>query len=421
MTPVFCCGFECGGSGTVWPHFNIGGSGYASSISTSPVRTGARSLKIEQTSSSLQGSSFTLPSPSNIMVIRAYIRFAVLPSINMAVFGSRVSVTSEIAGLVFQVSDGKLYSGVDANGSLTMGASGFTPSLGQWYRVDIRANTASNPWLVDVQIDGAGLGQASYAADATSGQRDCYAGKDHSATGSYEFYIDDVIVSQTSVDYPIGPGYVNHFVPVSDDAHNVAGANDFEKGTTGTDIVNATTDSYLLVDDVPMDDTTPDADDSICCVAPPNATDYTQNVFGPASGVSTPSTGPRAVEVAIAHHEAGTGNSVASWKLNDNGTTDDIYNHGGAGVTTTRYARMHYAAMVGGGAWTAARFNALKIRFGYSSDANPDIFFDCAMIEAEWEEISTTNIKTVQGLARASVKTVQGLAIASVKSVQGLT
>ena len=77
--------------------------------------------------------------------------------------------------------------------------------------------------------------------------------------------------------------------------------------------------------------------------------------------------------------------------------------------------------MVGGGAWTAARFNALKIRFGYSSDANPDIFFDCAMIEAEWEEISTTNIKTVQGLARASVKTVQGLAIASVKSVQGLT
>src|SRR3990170_4548894 len=97
----------------------------------------------------------------------------------------------------------------------------------------------------------------------------CVSGDNNSFTA--DFFHDDIVVSNTALDYPIGAGYVNHFVPTSDGSHNVAGAADFRRGDTTTDITNATTDAYQLVDDVPLDDVTPDADDHIRIVAPPNA------------------------------------------------------------------------------------------------------------------------------------------------------
>ncbi len=53
-------------------------------------------------------------------------------------------------------------------------------------------------------------------------------------------------------------------------------------------------------------------------------------------------------------------------------------------MVTDRFATKQFATMVGGGAWTLARFNALKARWGYSSDATPDVYCRGIMIEAEF-------------------------------------
>src|SRR5262249_44326599 len=74
---------------------------------------------------------------------------------------------------------------------------------------------------------------------------------------------------------------------------------------------------------------------------------------------------PRAVDVFTADQQAGTQSCVFSTKLNDNGTEDVIITRSAAGVTSDRIVTKQYATMVGGGAWTLTRFNALKARFGY--------------------------------------------------------
>jgi hypothetical protein len=318
-------------------------------------------------------------------------------------------------GLLFRQSDGKIYPGKFVAGpTYFFGSEGYSVSTGVWYRIDMKVVTSANPWTVDVQVNGTSLAQYT-SASAVANDNNIAWGE--SLTSTATWYIDDVIVSSNIADYPIGGGYVNHFVPVSDGSHNVASSNDFERGTTGVDIDNTTTTAYNLVDDVPLPSGAP-TDDSIGIIAPPNSTDYVECVFGPASGISTPTTAPRAVQAVIARHEAGTGTCVGSHKLNDGGTVSSILDISGAGATSFNYATKQFATAPSGGAWTLAKFNALRLRTGYSSDANPDLFLDACMIEAEFAP--TTAIKTIQGTLKGSVKSVNGLLIGSMKSLQGL-
>ncbi len=410
MNPVFCCGFECGliGSDNLSaPHWYLATGSVGASVSTTTVRSGSRSLRSHLSGNTEAGYVTVCPTlgSSSYVVMRAYIYFASLPTVDMAIMSS-LSNSSNNPGIFFKAADGKLYPGNQTSGgTITFGSTGFVAPTGQWLLLDLLVDSSADPWTVDAQVDHNSLTQFTLAAAAgnlvfpTVGR--LYPG----AAATVDIFFDDVLISLTKTDYPIGEGYINHFVPTSDGSHNVAGAADFKRGAAGVDITNSTTDSYLLVDDIPMDDTTPDANDYINAIAPANATDYTENRFGPASGVGTPSAGPRAAEVITANHQFGTGNGVSATKLNDNGSEDSVMSLSGAGVTTIRYYRKHYATMVGGGAWTLARFNNLRVRFGYSSDANPDQYFDCAMIEAEFSPppVASSQKAILQAVRRASV------------------
>jgi hypothetical protein len=217
------------------------------------------------------------------------------------------------------------------------------------------------------------------------------------------YFTDDWIISNTAADYPIGAGSVYPYVPTSDGSHNVTHAGDFIKGSAGANITNATTDSYQLVDDFPMDDTTPDTDDYVSAVADTGGgSEYVEHVFGIAGGLTGPATAPRAVEVAVAYHQASTGTGNSTFKLNDNGTESTIFAFNAAGVTTTKYARKHYATAPTGGAWISGSsgngaFGNLRHRFGYSTDGNPDQYFDCAMVEAEFADIVAGSSGNGQG------------------------
>jgi hypothetical protein len=386
MTPVFCCGFECGIilTGILGQHWTAT-TGIASiNTNASFVRSGARSLRINGTGGGGNGALVYSVVSSQTLVFRFYVYYTTLPNIDTLVM---VTGQGEArVGAVFKNSDSSIYAGDIIAG--TFGATGVSVTTGVWYLIDVKVNSSANPWTVDVRVNGTACGQSTRAAVSQTMTELTTGGRTGVAI-TCDYYIDDVLASHTAADYPLGAGYVNHFVPTSDGTHNVAGAADFRRGDTTTDITNSTTDAYLLVDEVPLDDSTPDTDDHIRIVAPNAVTDYVECVYGPAPGISTPTVAPRTVEVMLGVFAAGAQPSDEIFKLNDNGTVDNVYDGTGvAGITSGRYKRKNYALAPTGGAWTvvsgAGNFNNIRFRYGYATDANPDKSLMCTMIEAEF-------------------------------------
>ena len=369
-TPVFCCGFECSlGAIGVGPHW---AAAVAASLDTVTVRSGSRSLRLNPANQTADATSLASIS-STILVWRFYIRFASLP-ISDAMLSSE---TNGRCGVAFKNSDSSIYAG-NTDTSPVFGASGVSITTGIWYRIDVKVNATANPRLTDVMVNGVACGQNSLSvASATIvGVR---LGANNPET--CDIYFDDLILSTTSGDYPIGDGYVNHFVPTADGSHNIAGADDFELTLTGTDIRNGDNTAFEMVNDIPLDSS---LGDWINLTAPPNSTDYVEVVFGAAPNAVTPVQAPRSVEFLAAFHAAAvqTNNLRIAYRDNNGGTQDDVRN-ATVGSESILYVRKQYAAIPGGGAWTPTAFNNSRARC-YSSDANPDPRLDSLMIEAEF-------------------------------------
>jgi hypothetical protein len=262
-----------------------------------------------------------------------------------------------------------------------------TMPTGQWVLVDMKLVIGNPTTTLDMQINGVAFGQAvRTAVPEIATLVGITLGTNSGA--ALDLYFDDVLQSHTAADYPLGAGKVEHFIPTADGTHNIAGAADFRRSATATDITNATTTAYQLIDDVPVKSGS--ISEYINLIAPPNATDYVEVVLGPAPGISTPTTAPRAVETIIAKAKGtGTGTNNLRIALNDNGTTNDIFN----GDTTTAsptadFVRKHYADPPSvATAWTVVagngNFNNVRMRC-YSSDAAPDPWWASAMLEAEF-------------------------------------
>lgn len=371
MTPTFACGFECGKLGPHW-----GANSGTPAFSTSTVNNGVYSLRCNASGSPVNASNFGWGDGSALTVYRFYIRFASLPTGNTFLWWKEQTSPATKLGLFFQSTDSKLYCRVGT----TNGATGFTVTTDQWYCVDIKLNqTGGAATTVDAQIDGSALGQAS-ASGGTTTSSFPLCGIEASVTG--DVYFDDVVTSTTSGDYPIGTGKVLGFVPASDGTHTSTSTN-ITKGTAATPvgaaIVSGTTDSFNWINARPIGGGATD-NTRLINQQTASSTQYVEHGIEQTSESSA----PRAVEVLLIHQQAGAQAGTSTFKVNDNGTEDTILARSGNGITSDQYDRKHYATMVGGGAWTLARFKALKLRFGYSSDATPDQYLRGWMVEAEF-------------------------------------
>lgn len=367
-TPIFCCGFECGVG-----HWGPVGS-VTYNTTANRVRNGSRSLRMNP-SASLAFAGTTAISAGGFPVMRCYVFFDTLPNITCRI----CSAGSAGVGAIFNASDNKIYAGINTT---TLGATGVSVTTGQWYKIDLKVTSTT----VDVQVDGSAAGQAT---TGSIGSVTSVSFGDTGLSPTADWYIDDVLVSFTAADYPLDGGYVNHFVPTSDGTHNVAGTGDFQRTLTGTDILNSTTTAFQLVDDIPLDSGA--GTDWINMLAPPNATDYVECVFGPAPGISTPTVAPTTVEVLAGIRQSATGNGNMEIRINDNGTTNAMYSATGvAGVTSVTFKRKHYVTAPTGGAWVVTsgngNFNNLKVQFGSPAalDVNPDQYFTSIMLEANF-------------------------------------
>lgn len=405
MTPIVCCGFECGVQGTVGQHWNNNST--QANFQTSTVRSGARAARFNPTAAKSIFLNNTISTGVTVYVMTVYVRFATLPNVTSHICCGSTATTTY--GAMFQASDGKIYAGREATGTFTLAAAGVAVTTGQWYRIDVLIDTHTNPHTVDVKVDGVACTQATNAV-AGANMTQYFVGTNVNTT--CDWFADDFILSNTLGDYPIGQGYVNHFVPTGDISHNVAAAGDFQKTLTGTNITNATTDAYQLIDDIPLESGA--GTDWINMVAPTNAGDYVQCRFGPAPGINTPKEGPKTIEVIIAIRQAGTGTGNMEARLRDGSGSSIIYTATTvAGTTTCIYKRVHVRTGSGSKPWTAgvagtqfvdAWFNNVMIQFGSPAavDANPDQYLVSAMIEAWFNPILAPPVNINQSINRSN-------------------
>jgi hypothetical protein len=302
-----------------------------------------------------------------------------------------IATGSNPCGVAFKQSDSKIYA---ASGStLTFGASGVAVTTGVWYRIDFKIDqTNSTNVTIDVQVDGTACGQR--AVNPSGNSSPLMIGSQKSVSG--DWFYDDWVHSVTGADYPIGAGHVDNFIPASDGTHASTGS-DIVKGTTGApttggSITSSTTDAFNWVNGQPI---LGGASDNTRLINQQTAAsgEYVETVFGPGTGVSTPTAAPRAVEVLTVHQQAATQTCNFTTKLNDNGTTSDVVNQGTiAGIASDKYFTKQFATAPTGGAWTvvsgAGNFNNLKARFGFSSDATPDVYWRGIMVEAEFADVA---------------------------------
>jgi hypothetical protein len=386
-TTVFACGFECAVNFATNGHWDLSGGG---SFSTGTVRTGNRSLRVNPSGSALfplhKALTFT-----TTWVIGCAIRFTTLPAADCDLL---VSNEAGFPGLYYQQSDSTLRPGYNG-GSPTFGADGATITTGVWYWIDLRVVNSANPWTIDLKVtDNAGavttMTQLTRAVAAGGAATFDFGNGNVSAT--FDMFVDDVVISRTTGDYPLTDSYVNHFVPVSDGTHTFTTTNGVRGTTaapTGGGNIAGSTDSYLWIDGVPMLGGAA-GNTRLWNQQTASSAQYGECVIGPAPGVSTPTVAPYGVDVQFADREASTATCNFIAKINDNGTEANVVARGTvAGVTSDRYASAHFADPPSAASvWNVNNdgsngdFRDLRIRWGYSSDATPDVYNRGCMVEA---------------------------------------
>lgn len=308
----------------------------------------------------------------SVFVARFYIYFTTLPTLSEAILA-----TSSGDGLYFNAVAGTLCTG---HSTLTM-ETGVSVTTGQYYRVDLSIITTDNPHLTNVQVDGnAGTQHSNGAAGGTQGSFDWGSG----VAATVNLDIDDWWVSHTSGDYPYGAGKVTAHAPTYDGTHafTITNAKRSAAGSTGA-ITVTSTNVWQVLDDF-ASATNLGASD---WAAQETSAAAEYLAIGFASTTDT-TNGPRAVQLITVGHHLTTAQANNKLKLLDNGTTALFFNRASSGSSALTYHTTQYASMIGGGAWTKARFDAVQIRWGYSTDANPDVFLDAALIEAEFAEVA---------------------------------
>lgn len=265
-------------------------------------------------------------------------------------------------------------------------ATGIPVTTGVWYDIDfnIDGNHGDSTITMDGRVNGVDLPSHIHGSFLAYVGGPSMNGLGGNLTQKYR--IADIYATPYGPSYPVGEGYVRRFVPKSDGTHNIGADGTFTRGSSVTPINNATTTAWQLIDDVPMDDGVPVVDDYITQAQDTGGgLNYVECVFDSPDGFIPPRP-PYSLDVSVGYHATNTSGNFKA-KLNDDGEVKSILEFSGVGSENIRFRTRHFPnpvlALTG---WSTVPgpgdFNNLRIRFGYSSDADPDQSLDGAMMEA---------------------------------------
>ena len=315
---------------------------------TGVKRTGAASLKLVEDGVTATWAQIGFVSVTQILVGSVYLRMAAAPSVESRI----IRHPGPSQSLKFAVTTA---------GEIAVQFDTTTPvgpviTDGNWHRLDWRIVTDGVSHTVTWAVDGSSQTPRTFTAAGAENMTDLEFGSTNLAHTATVWY-DDLVLSVTDGDYPLGAHSVHALVPDSDGSHNNPSSSlqDHNGTTIGT--------AWSLLDEWP----------------PTSATDLVkQTTIQTAhyAEVNFPSPGvvPWAVVAVAALQNPDSTVSNGTTRIVDAGgaTLVDVYS-GDHGLSNTQ---IHTARKLvpdpGGNGWSSQDLDGLKARIGFSSDATPN-------------------------------------------------
>jgi hypothetical protein len=370
---VFCTGFEAGVNPTTQTSGGAGGQAMWNTVTGAPTvdstvkRSGGWSLMCSPSNAQHRVTRNLVGSPT-VVVLRFYFYVATLPGSTQTV--ARIVAAAGSSAQIDLSTTGNLRARWTGN------TNGPTHAIttGQWYRVEMRANLAGGGTkTLDWSIDGVAK-TPDTIAESDSSAANWFLGNASNAT--YTYYFDDVAVSVTSGDYPLGAGFVETLRP---DSMSVAGAG--VNFATDAGVVPTTAD-WARLDDDPLGGTSDFVRQSVL--------DATGSVFvevGFADNTRTENiNGVQAIMQF--RNQSGTGTNTAKTFVRAN--TVDTYLFGSAaaassiGTIAVSYKTMQVD--IGSASWSDSILDGVVARFGFSTDVTPSPLWDAFLLEVDYAE-----------------------------------
>lgn len=402
-TPVLIDGFEYG----VTPVTS--GGGIANTVTGSPTitaaaaRTGNYGLRIYVTGTAATQNVTRNISGTTYGVATFYIKIVSWPSAdtNIFTFGAAIGYS-----LRLNATDHKLYPRIGSTNGTASGAL----SLDTWYRIDIKAYCGSTTGTIDFQVDGTGPAQHSLSPISASSFTYIQYGYMVAATG--EMYFDDLVLSATDTDYPIGPEAVEPLLPESDGTHSNA-ANVMEDNS-GNDIDGSTYFAYSLVNEQPINDTV----DYLR-----QATNGTGN-YAEVNFADTTNSSIAGAMVYLCYRAAtATADNGGCVVIDEDATATTIWGAPGALADYSESSAFYKSVRlpVPSGGWDKEAVNALIGRMGYSGDTNPNPWWLGLLVQVCYTASNTLTVSETQATTVGEAVTVTLPNAETVDLTQGVT
>jgi hypothetical protein len=344
-------------------------TGTSPSVQSTVKHSGTYALRVNPSNATSRVTKNIIGSQQTV-VGRFYFRIDTAPGASCEIFSLAGSITTGPV-FAFNQSTGKI---AFYNGSTY--TDGPSVVIGQWHRVDFRFVCSSNPntmvWQVDgnAQTDGS-ISQASGVCTTV------LLGTNTAVTCN--FYIDDVCLTSTSGDYPLGAGGTELLVPSSDGSHN-AGTNVMED-QAGNDVNGTTVTAYDKLNSVPFSSST------YIRQAANGTGNYVEVNFG---DVAAPNrTAIIGAQVMLAYTSASTAGNNGGCICSVNGFVTPVTIWGSSSspsdMSDGSLSAPWYKSIIPTAVISDATANALQARMGYSSDANPDPYWIDLWVEVAYK------------------------------------
>ena len=365
-TPVYVEGFEHG-------VISASGGGLFSAVSNAPTadatikRTGGYSMWCYKTVAAACFVAFPVqPASQTYEVGRFYVRVDAAPSTATGLLRWDTA-----GGVSFYIT---LSAARVLSASIIGGTERFGPtlSLGTWYRIDFRLYCGGATYTIDWQVEGVAQTQATLGSQAASTFSATLTRLGSSSSCTHDFHFDDVVISNTTGDYPISTLDTG----VLGLPPNAAGTSN--PGTyiqdNGSVVVNdATNPANVELDDVPF-----------------NGADYIKQteldtaLYAEVNFADIAETTILGAMAFLAYTSAATQANNGQTRIRDSNGQETTVFANDMSETSMFYKSAIVLTPSGGG--TQAHVNALTGRVGYSSDATPDPYWQGLMIQVAYEE-----------------------------------
>lgn len=357
---------------------NSGGALGIVDVVSSPARTGNHALRIAPNANQADYAYVEAPYGAALgptIVAHLSVRFGTLPAADAAVFAfagaSFSGYTHPWLYLFYKASSGKWSLGLGSNTITVSQDSSTTVAANTWYSFDLRFPiTASNVRTGDWYLDGVAqpsVTATDLAAGSASTPRVAFGNYALAGAGlqAYTAYFDDVILSTTASDFPIGDLNISPLKPDAMGVHNTPGNFQNEDNTA----IGAT--SWQRLVETPMG-----IADSIKQVTT-SSTSYIETTLS-----DTTHTCIRAAGAVLGLHNSAKGPNDTKTSIFDGAAETIIFS--GDSSLTNGTLDIAQQPIVPGGSWTQARANGLKLRLGYGADINPLVSWDSVVVEVAW-------------------------------------